>query len=371
MENRKLKVVVCGTTFGQFYCEALLRLKEQFEFVGILAKGSERSRKCAEKYNVKLYGSVEELNETIDIACVVVRAAVMGGSGSNIANKLLNKGIHVIQEQPVHYKEIETCVKVAKKNNVKYFVADLYKNLSSVKAFIKASKIILEKTKPIYIDAGVASQVSFPLIEILAETLNSIKPFQIKNVDRESGPFHILTATIRDVPIIFQVHNEVNPHEPDNYMHYLHRITIGTNSGRICLEDIQGPVRWHNKMHFPLDADLGSCFSGEWPEALKILCSLDLGNFKQNTLGEVFKTEWVEAIANDLFFVKEMLSEEPGKLNMYYARLISNARIWHEFTEHLGFPKLIAPEESVNIDIVGIKATINNKSLNNEEEDNG
>ena len=49
---RKLKSLVCGSKFGQFYIDAISKMKECVEFIGIFSNGSERSRLCAEKYNV-------------------------------------------------------------------------------------------------------------------------------------------------------------------------------------------------------------------------------------------------------------------------------------------------------------------------------
>lgn len=353
--NKKSKVIVCGITFGQFYCEALRTLSEQFEFAGIFANGSERSVRRAEKYSVPLFTCVEELDEDIDIACVAVRAAVLGGTGTELALELLKKGIHVIQEQPVHYKEIETCIKTARENHVKYMVGDLYKNLPAVKTFINAAKKLQEKLKPLYLDAGAASQVTFPLIEILADSMPGTRPFQIKNVDRGSGPFHIITAEIGNVPAILQIHNEVNPEEPDNYMHYLHRVTIGTENGRLCLEDTQGPVRWHNKMHIPLEHDLRDYFQGKWPEELQVPCNLQITEIPEQSFGETLKTAWIEAICMDLLFFKGLLNETPSKTNLYHARLVANARIWHELTERLGFPELTkAAAKPIPLDIAAI-----------------
>lgn len=352
---RKLRVAVCGTTFGQFYCEALLALKDQFQFVGILANGSERSRNCAKNYNVRLFQSVKELEGEADLVCVVVRSSVLGGKGSKIAMELMDMGIHVIQEQPVHYKEIQACVQTSKKNHVMYYVGDLYKNLSSARKFIKAANLILQGSKPIYIDAGAASQVLFPLMEILSEALNGLQPVIFKKTDRESGPFHVVTADIQGIPVIFQVHNEVNPAEPDNYMHYLHRITIGTVNGRLCLDDINGSVCWYNRIHFPLDTELRSCFSGQWPEELTNPCSIELKGFQQNIFGEVFRKDWIGAIADDLIKFSAMMSDQAVKQNLYYARLIASARIWHDFTECLGYPELAAPEPNGNIDFKAVR----------------
>lgn len=355
---RKLRVAVCGTTFGQFYCEALMVLKEQFQFVGILSNGSERSRNCARNYNVRLFQTIQELEGEVDLACVVVRSSVLGGGGSEIAIELMNMGIHVIQEQPVHYKEIQACIKTAKKNDVMYYVGDLYKQLPSARQFIKAANLIFHDSKPVYIDIGAASQVLFPLMEILSEALNGLQPLILKKADRGSGPFHVVTGDIKGIPAIFQVHNEVNPEEPDNYMHYLHRITIGTQSGRLCMEDINGSVCWHNRIHFPLHAELRSCFSGQWPEELTNNCSMEFKECQQRTYGEVFRQDWVGAVADDLMKFGVMISDRAGTQNLYSARLIACARIWHDFTECLGYPEIAAPEPGGKVDVKAVQTAL-------------
>lgn len=37
---KKLRVIVCGSTFGQYYIRALQTVPDEFEVVGLLANGS-------------------------------------------------------------------------------------------------------------------------------------------------------------------------------------------------------------------------------------------------------------------------------------------------------------------------------------------
>jgi len=97
-------IIVYGSRFGQFYLEALKRMKG-IKIVGLLAKGSDRSYECARYYNIPLYTSLDEVEERVDVACVAVKTGALGGEGANIAKQLLRKGINVLLEQPVHYKE--------------------------------------------------------------------------------------------------------------------------------------------------------------------------------------------------------------------------------------------------------------------------
>lgn len=91
--NSRLRTLVCGSRFGQFYLEALKALPEQFELVGLLVKGGKRSKKCAERYGIPLYTEVDQLPADIDLACVVLRSGLMGGIGTEFSLKLLERGI--------------------------------------------------------------------------------------------------------------------------------------------------------------------------------------------------------------------------------------------------------------------------------------
>mgnify|MGYP000599462763 FL=1 len=121
-------IIVYGSRFGQFYLEALKRMKG-IKIVGLLAKGSDRSYECARYYNIPLYTSLDEVEERVDVACVAVKTGALGGEGANIAKQLLRKGINVLLEQPVHYKELGECYKIAQNQKV-YFGAVSYTHLT-------------------------------------------------------------------------------------------------------------------------------------------------------------------------------------------------------------------------------------------------
>lgn len=106
------KAIVYGSRFGQFYIEAIKKMKE-IEVVGILARGSDRSVKCAEYYNLNLYEYLREIPENIDFACVTIGSSVFGKDGIKVAKDCLDKGINVIFEQPIHTKEISDLYKSA------------------------------------------------------------------------------------------------------------------------------------------------------------------------------------------------------------------------------------------------------------------
>lgn len=55
----KIKTIVCGSTFGQFYIDALMKYSEFFEIAGLYARGSERSIELAKRYGIPLFTSIK------------------------------------------------------------------------------------------------------------------------------------------------------------------------------------------------------------------------------------------------------------------------------------------------------------------------
>ena len=168
-------IIVYGSRFGQFYLEALKRMKG-IKIVGLLAKGSDRSYECARYYNIPLYTSLDEVEERVDVACVAVKTGALGGEGANIAKQLLRKGINVLLEQPVHYKELGECYKIAQNQKVYFGVGNLYLNLPAVQNFIRNVHIVSKTEKIAYINVDLATQVSYPVISILGEVLQTLRP---------------------------------------------------------------------------------------------------------------------------------------------------------------------------------------------------
>ena len=68
---KKKQILVCGTGFGKIYLKAIAESKE-YELMGILGKGSDRSRLLSKNLNVPMYTDIKEINQNVDAACVVV-----------------------------------------------------------------------------------------------------------------------------------------------------------------------------------------------------------------------------------------------------------------------------------------------------------
>ncbi|MBD8499357.1 Gfo/Idh/MocA family oxidoreductase [Paenibacillus arenosi] len=339
MNKKRWRTVVCGSTFGQFYLEALTLLPDHFEIVGVLGQGSERTRSCAAYYGIQVFTGIDQLPPDIDLACVVLRSGVLGGKGTELSLQLLERGIHVIQEQPVHHKDMAACVRKARQHGVLFYTGDLYVQLPAVRQFIACAKALFEHQKALYIDAAFASQVSYPMMHIFTEVLPSIRPWKINSVSREGGPFHVLTGTLGQVPITLRVHNEVDPNDPDNYLHLLHQMTIGTEGGRLSLSDTHGPVVWHPRLHIPDNMNILGELNKVGPTHVLEHSTEMLGASTTTSYQHILTKQWPQAIARDLLQMKE-LSLDRSIANMRAQQDLLCSTQWHEMTASLGYPVL-------------------------------
>lgn len=337
--QKKLKIIVCGTTFGQFYMEAINRHRDEFEFMGIVAGGSERSKMCAKTYKVPLYRSIDELPEKPDIACVVIRSGALGGRGTEIAQKLIESGVNIIQEQPIHKDDMKVCIQAALKNKVNFMTGDIYVHLPEVKRLIRSVKAVMQLQKPAYIHVSICPQVSYPMVDILDRMFAPLAKWSFDTISKADGPFQVASGKLSDIPIYVVYNNQIDPADPDNYMHLLHRFTVGFESGRFELADTHGPLIWHPRLHIPTKGYNTGIANAEFPEHMKEKTSQILGDFRPVSYCDVVSNVWEEAVYGDLTEMKEMILGVRSGRARAQRELLCTQR-WHEFTQTFGFASL-------------------------------
>ncbi|WP_430969326.1 Gfo/Idh/MocA family oxidoreductase [Serratia nevei] len=335
-----LKVLVCGSTFGQFWLAALQRYPLRFKVVGLLASGSARSRDCAQRYGIPLYTDIASLPEDIDLACVVLRATVMGGAGSVLAQQLMARRIHVIQEQPVHHDEVVANLRSAREFGVQYRVGNLYPHLPAVQQFIQSAHRLLRRQKLQFIDAACASQVAFPLIAILVEALGAPRPWQFHaQAQLPEAPFQVLQGQLAGIPLTLSVHNEVDPQDPDNHFQLLQQITLGLPAGRLSLIDTHGPVMWFPRLHIPEAVKRDRDFSSPQSAHLMEETSAIIGEVQRASWRTTLAEHWPEAIAQDLLALAESILS-PDAPRWSPQSLLAQCQMWQALTKTLGYPRL-------------------------------
>lgn len=245
-------VLVCGATFGRFYLDALRQPDHApFRLIGLLARGSDRARQCAEHFGIPMFTDITDLPSDIDIACVAVRSGLLGGNGSELARNLMNRGINVIQEHPVHQNELALSLRTAQRNSVAYHLNSFYVHTDPVRNFVAASRKLFLYREPLCIDAVCSTQSAYSLLDILGTALGRVRPWKFYTDNGQPcGPFRNISGILGGIPIALRLQHQLDPESPDDSEHVLHRITFFTEAGNLTLVDTSGPIIWQDRPYF-------------------------------------------------------------------------------------------------------------------------
>jgi yersiniabactin synthetase, thiazolinyl reductase component len=240
---KRLRVLVCGTNYGQMYVQAVKEAPRVFELAGILASGSTRSRQLARAYRVPLYRTVEDLAQDVDIAC-----AAMGASGTDAILRLLERGIHVLCEHPQKPDYIEVALRSAASSGACFHVNGHFASLKAASAFIKHCNLLRQSTDPSFIDVWVTDRSLYATLDILRRVTRTFEGSELA-LHSDFPPFTVVQGTLGAVPATFQVQrsrkkgqNVLRDGDPSYLVDF--RIATGFPSGVLTLLSIAGPVIW-------------------------------------------------------------------------------------------------------------------------------
>ncbi|OCC14039.1 Gfo/Idh/MocA family oxidoreductase [Streptomyces sp. PTY087I2] len=356
--NRPLRTVVAGTNFGRFYIDAV-RNHPAFELVGILSRGSGHSAALAERLGVPCHVGIDQIPADLDAACVAVPAAVMGGTGTELSQVLLDRGVHVLQEHPVHPEELTESLRLARKKSVQFRVNTHYIHVEPVRRFIEAARELRKKQKVLFVDATAPVHVLAPLVDILGKALGGMRPWrfddpvqvseEVRTASNGGVPVRLLHGVVAGAPLTLRVQNQIHPGDRDNHALFWHRVSIGTEGGVLTLADTHGPVLWHPRMHSPRDADHRLVFeAGPGAEALRLPTSTVLAapQDEQLTFEGLFTQGWPSAVDAALSGFAEAIAAGSDPLRTAQGDL-TVFQIWRDLMARLGPPELIRPATPV------------------------
>ncbi|UZE15909.1 Gfo/Idh/MocA family oxidoreductase [Pseudomonas sp. B21-054] len=338
------RVIVAGTAFGRIYLQALARAHDRYQLVGILSRGNAYSRACAEHYGVALYETVEQVPDDVDIACVVVRSGATGGVGGDLAQQLLRRGIHVLQEHPVHHREIAVCMQAARQGQAAYAVNTLYPNILAIRRFLAVAAYLHDHHGLAYIEAACNSQVAYPLLDILGRLAGGLRPwtFAAPAPAFVGQPFTRLDARFNGIPISLRVQNQVHPKDPDNHSFLLHRLEVGCEAGVLSLADTHGPVLWNPRLHASRDSTDRLIMTGPGSERLAGPTMVLLDPQVPKSYQQVFNQVWPDAVSIALDELCRDIDEPSRRLRSgVWATEVAMA--WREMNNLIGMPVLIEP----------------------------
>jgi predicted dehydrogenase len=113
-----LKVGVVGLGYlGEIHIKCLSELSKEFEIIGVYDIEESRANYISQKYNLKVFTSLEALISQTDLVDIVSSTS----SHYTVAKQVIESGKHVFIEKPITatYKEAEDLVGLCRTNNVK------------------------------------------------------------------------------------------------------------------------------------------------------------------------------------------------------------------------------------------------------------
>jgi thiazolinyl imide reductase len=345
--------------FGQVYLEAFRRTRYPIELAGILARGNPRSVACAHHYGVPLYRSIAELGPDIDVACVVVRSGILGGKGSELARELLARGIHVLQEHPVHPDEMAELLRTARRARVQYQLNSFYVNVGPVRRFIGAARHLCAQSKPLFVDAACGCQLSFSLLDIIGHALGGLRPWTLDRAPMTGGePFVTVRGTIASTPTTVRVQNQLDPADPDGFSYFMHRVSIGFPEGSLTLVDTHGPVVWTPRPQFPREVRTMDAAPQFASTAAATPRAAVIGSPCPPSFDEIFRDLWPDGVARALITLRRAIAEQRDPLR-HGQQQLAVAEMWRDLVLLAGPPELVRGDETRPLladDIVGVTA---------------
>lgn len=252
-DTKPRRVLIAGAKFGEVYLNAFLRPQPGLELAGLLANGSARARQLAQAFGIPLYTDVEQVPDDIRIACVVVRSTVVGGPGTALAEALLRRGMHVIQEHPMHPDEAARLRRLADQQGCAYWINSFYAHTPAGRCWIERARHLrqlLDNEAAHFAHLTTSRQLLYSTLDLLLQAYGADNA----SVDLEEageGAFSLLRLGLTGCQALLRLQTYMDPHDPDFHSLTMHQLTLGWPSGYLSLEASYGPVLWTPALYDP------------------------------------------------------------------------------------------------------------------------
>ncbi|WP_265670664.1 Gfo/Idh/MocA family oxidoreductase [Klebsiella grimontii] len=246
----KLRVLIVGAKFGEMYLNAFMQPQEGLELVGLLSQGSARSRELAYAFGIPLYTSPEQIAEMPDIACIVVRSTVAGGSGTQLARHFLTRGVHVIQEHPLHPDDVRSLQALAQEQGRCYWVNTFYPHARAGRAWLGDAQRLRRSLDqaPSVAHATTSRQLLYSTLDLLLLALEVDAASVECEVVGSFRDFHCLRLFWPAGEACLLLQRYLDPDDPDMHSLIMHRLLLGWPEGHLSLEASYGPVVWSSSL---------------------------------------------------------------------------------------------------------------------------
>ncbi|WP_425258863.1 Gfo/Idh/MocA family oxidoreductase [Rubrivivax sp. RP6-9] len=333
--------VVFGATFGRLYVDALLLDSTGYRLIGLGGQGGRRTLDLARHASVPWLAPGEPLPADARLACVVVRSGLLGGRGSEIVERCLRAGIDVVQEHPVHQRELASHVRLARQHGARYYLNTFYDCLPAVVAFVRRARELQAEGGAMHLELWSSYQVAFAGVDLLSH-LGSVAALQLDAAapavpevpaGHADGPlFRRLSGRLGSgMTVGMRVDMSLDPRDPDEHPHLLLRAELVCRAGTLMLADAHGPVLWLPRPRVP-----DGRHEAADPHRDRHAC---LFPAHEGGFDETLRSLWPGAIAS---LLKQVRAEDGGMAWLVRAqRHLDVCGAWSQISGALGLPALM------------------------------
>lgn len=253
--GKSRRVVVVGAKFGEVYLNAFLHSLPGLQLAGLLARGSRRAQQLAHDFGIPLYTRLDQLPEDIDIACVVVRSTVAHGEGSRLAAELLNRGIHVVQEHPLHPDDVARLQTLAEQRSLRYWVNSFYPHVPAGRCWIERATHVMRLLggeMPCAAHLTTSRQLLYSTLDLLLQACGISDCSQVQVQALEGADAHFVPVSLAlpgECRAILRLQAFLDPSDPDMHSLVMHQASLMWPAGYLTLEASYGPVLWTGHFH--------------------------------------------------------------------------------------------------------------------------
>ena len=245
------KVVIVGSKFGEVYLNAFIQPQDKWHLIGLFSKGSTRSRELSKAFGIPLFTRFDQLPEKIDLACIVVRSAIVGGEGSQLAQAFLQRVISVVQEHPVHPDEITRLQSLAEKMHCHYIVNSLYPHNKAGRLWIENTQKIYQQIqqRPVWGQIITSRQLIYSALDIYCQAMK-LHPNDITvTLEKDNTPLQFLRLSNPTGDLLLCLQKHLSSNDPDQHSLVMHHMILGWPAGYLTLAGSYGPVEWNNALY--------------------------------------------------------------------------------------------------------------------------
>jgi thiazolinyl imide reductase len=172
--------------------------------------------------------------------------------------------------------------------------------------------------------------------------------------DDRTAVFSSVEGFVGGIPLTLRVQNQIDAADPDNNLHILHRIVVGTASGNLSLVNTHGPMIWSPKLHIAgtikdfldLDSPQASAFDAA--------SSVILGSGSSPSFRCILLELWPQAAERAMREIRNAILEGGARRSGQYH--LGLCRFWQSLTSQLGYPKQITAPSPRRLDVRELQA---------------